>query len=147
MIIIIKQSGLLICQSFLNKYLYVSVLNYILLSQVGIEFLDLYSHLIPCYEIEPLEKITDAYLDQYLWFEADKRHLFPNWYISFDFSIPELFSVLIDPMLRGFFTMTLLWAVFCVSLICHTGSSLQTLSRRHCWSINGVRASTISRMV
>eukprot|EP00953_Heterococcus_sp_UTEX-ZZ885_P010861 6314-Heterococcus_DN1.PRE.7 len=32
--------------------------------EVGIEFMDLYSHLIPVYEIEPLEKITDAYLDQ-----------------------------------------------------------------------------------
>jgi pre-mRNA-processing factor 8 len=29
--------------------------------------------------VEPLEKITDAYLDQYLWYEADKRHLFPSW--------------------------------------------------------------------
>ena len=29
--------------------------------------------------IQPLEKITDAYLDQYLWYEADKRQLFPNW--------------------------------------------------------------------
>ena len=35
--------------------------------QVGIEFMDLYSHLIPVYDIEPLEKVTDAYLDQYLW--------------------------------------------------------------------------------
>ena len=35
--------------------------------QVSIEFMDLCSHLIPVYEIEPLEKITDAYLDQYLW--------------------------------------------------------------------------------
>jgi pre-mRNA-processing factor 8 len=26
--------------------------------------MDLYSHLIPVYEIEPLEKITDCYLDQ-----------------------------------------------------------------------------------
>jgi hypothetical protein len=25
--------------------------------------MDLYDHLIPTYEIEPLEKITDAYLD------------------------------------------------------------------------------------
>lgn len=32
--------------------------------QVSIEFMDLYSHLIPVYEIEPLEKITDCYLDQ-----------------------------------------------------------------------------------
>ena len=37
------------------------------------QFMDLYSHLIPVYEVEPLEKITDAYLDQYLWYEADKR--------------------------------------------------------------------------
>ena len=47
--------------------------------EVSIDFFDLYSHLLPVYAIEPLEKITDAYLDQYLWYEADKRHLFPNW--------------------------------------------------------------------
>ncbi|CAJ1381669.1 unnamed protein product [Effrenium voratum] len=47
--------------------------------EVTIEFQDMYSHLVPCYEIEPLEKITDAYLDQYLWYEGDHRHLFPNW--------------------------------------------------------------------
>ena len=47
--------------------------------EVTIQFMDMYSHLIPVYEIEPLEKITDAYLDQYLWYEADKRHLFPSW--------------------------------------------------------------------
>jgi pre-mRNA-processing factor 8 len=47
--------------------------------EASIEFMDQYSHLIPVYEIEPLEKITDAYLDQYLWYEADKRNLFPNW--------------------------------------------------------------------
>lgn len=35
--------------------------------EVAIEFMDMYSHLIPVYEIEPLEKITDSYLDQYLW--------------------------------------------------------------------------------
>ena len=28
--------------------------------------MDLYSHIIPTYDIEPLEKITDAYLDSYL---------------------------------------------------------------------------------
>lgn len=47
--------------------------------EVAIEFMDEYSHLIPVYDIEPLEKITDAYLDQYLWYEADKRNLFPSW--------------------------------------------------------------------
>ena len=35
--------------------------------EVGIEFMDLYSHLITVYDVEPLEKNTDAYLDQYLW--------------------------------------------------------------------------------
>lgn len=41
--------------------------------EVGIEFMDLYTHVIPVYDIEPLEKVTDAYLDQYLWYESDKR--------------------------------------------------------------------------
>lgn len=44
-----------------------------LLQEVGIEFMDLYTHVIPVYDIEPIEKVTDAYLDQYLWYEADKR--------------------------------------------------------------------------
>lgn len=35
--------------------------------EVAFDFMDMYSHLIPVYQIEPLEKITDAYLDQYLW--------------------------------------------------------------------------------
>lgn len=52
--------------------------------------MDLYSHLIPVYEIEPLEKITDAYLDQYLWYEADKRHLFPSWIKPSDTEPPPL---------------------------------------------------------
>lgn len=58
--------------------------------EVHIEFMDLYSHLIPVYDIEPLEKITDAYLDQYLWYEADKRHLFPNWIKPSDSEPPPL---------------------------------------------------------
>jgi len=52
--------------------------------------MDLYSYLIPVYEIEPLEKITDAYLDQYLWYEGDKRHLFPNWIKPADSEPPPL---------------------------------------------------------
>ncbi len=58
--------------------------------EVGIEFMDMYSHLSPVYNIEPLEKITDAYLDQYLWYEADKRHLFPNWIKPADSEPPPL---------------------------------------------------------
>lgn len=52
--------------------------------------MDLYSHLVPVYDIEPLEKVTDAYLDQYLWFEADKRHLFPPWIKPADSEPPPL---------------------------------------------------------
>ena len=48
------------------------------------------SHLIPVYKIEPLEKITDSYLDQYLWYEADKRHLFPSWIKPSDSEPPPL---------------------------------------------------------
>ena len=58
--------------------------------EVGIEFMDLYSHMIPVYTIEPLEKITDLYLDQYLWYEADKRHLFPNWVKPSDLEPPPM---------------------------------------------------------
>lgn len=52
--------------------------------------MDLYSHLIPVYDVEPLEKITDAYLDQYLWYEADKRRLFPPWIKPSDTEPPPL---------------------------------------------------------
>ena len=47
--------------------------------EVEIDFVDLYSHIYPYYQISPQERITDAYLDQYLWYEADKRGLFPSW--------------------------------------------------------------------
>ena len=74
----------LIEQAFDNPHEALSRIKRHLLTQrafkeVNIEFMDLYSHLIPVYEIEPLEKISDAYLDQYIWYEADKRQLFPNW--------------------------------------------------------------------
>ncbi len=60
--------------------------------EVQIEFFDHYSHLTPVYSVEPLEKITDAYLDQYLWYEADKRHLFPNWIKPADSEPPPLLT-------------------------------------------------------
>ncbi|KAF9149939.1 Pre-mRNA-processing-splicing factor 8 [Linnemannia schmuckeri] len=74
----------LVEQAYDNPHEALSRIKRLLLTQrafkeVGIEFMDLYSHLIPVYDIEPLEKISDAYLDQYLWYEADKRHLFPAW--------------------------------------------------------------------
>jgi hypothetical protein len=58
--------------------------------EVRIEFSDYYSHLVPVYDIEPLEKITDAYLDQYLWYESTKRGLFPNWIKPADADPPPL---------------------------------------------------------
>lgn len=58
--------------------------------EVGIQFMDMYSHLLPVYEIDPREKITDAYLDQYLWYESDKRRLFPNWIKPSDSEPPPL---------------------------------------------------------
>ncbi|ORZ34180.1 PRP8 pre-mRNA processing factor 8 [Catenaria anguillulae PL171] len=74
----------LIEQAYDNPHETLSRIKRLLLTQrtfkeVGIEFMDLYSHLIPVYDVEPLEKISDAYLDQYLWYEADKRNLFPAW--------------------------------------------------------------------
>ncbi|KCV67421.1 pre-mRNA-processing-splicing factor 8 [Fonticula alba] len=58
--------------------------------EVSIQFFDMYSHLIPVYVIEPIEKITDAYLDQFLWYEADRRGLFPNWVKPSDHEVPPL---------------------------------------------------------
>jgi len=58
--------------------------------EVTIEYTDMYSHLVPVYEIEPLEKITDCYLDQYLWFQGDRRGLFPNWVKPSDLEPPPL---------------------------------------------------------
>ena len=45
---------------------------------------------MPVYDVEPLEKITDAYLDQYLWYESDKRHLLPSWVKPADTEPPPL---------------------------------------------------------
>ncbi|KJP88372.1 pre-mRNA-processing-splicing factor 8 [Plasmodium fragile] len=71
-------------QAYDNPYETLSRIKRHLLTQrafkeISISFLDLYTHLVPVYEVDPLEKITDAYLDQYLWYEGDLRNLFPNW--------------------------------------------------------------------
>ncbi|SPO42226.1 uncharacterized protein PSFLO_07709 [Pseudozyma flocculosa] len=74
----------LIKQAFDNPHETLARIKRLMLTQraakaVGIEFFDTFNKLIPCYDIEPMEKITDAYLDQYLSYEADKRQLFPAW--------------------------------------------------------------------
>lgn len=58
--------------------------------ETTIDFMDNFDHLVPVHFVEPLEKITDAYLDQYLWYEADKRKLFPNWVKPADAEPPPL---------------------------------------------------------
>lgn len=58
--------------------------------EASMEFFDTYEKLIPCYDIEPIEKITDAYLDQYLSYEATRRDLFPAWIKPSDTEPPPL---------------------------------------------------------
>lgn len=58
--------------------------------EASMEFFDTYEKLIPCFDIEPIEKITDAYLDQYLSYEATRRDLFPAWIKPADTEPPPL---------------------------------------------------------
>lgn len=60
--------------------------------EVGIDMNDNYSTINPVYDVEPMEKITDAYLDQYLWYQADQRHLFPGWIKPSDSEVPPLLT-------------------------------------------------------
>ena len=101
----------LIEEAFDNPHNCLSRIKRLLLTQrafkeVGIEFMDMYSHLIPVYNIEPLEKITDAYLDQYLWYEADKRSLFPAWIKPADSEPPPL---LVYKWCQGINNLTDVW--------------------------------------
>lgn len=92
-----REELLLIEQAYDNPHECLARIKKFLLTQrifkeVGLEMMDYYTHLIPTYEIDPLEKITDAYLDQYLWYEADKRRLFPNWVKPNDGEVPPLLT-------------------------------------------------------
>lgn len=74
----------LIEEAYDNPHECLSRVKKLLLTQrifkgVEISFMDYFSHAVPVYKVDPLEKITDAYLDQYLWYEAERRSLFPNW--------------------------------------------------------------------
>ena len=60
--------------------------------EVNIDMNDNYSTINPVYDIEPIEKISDAYLDQYLWYQADQRHLFPAWIKPSDSEVPPLLT-------------------------------------------------------
>ena len=101
----------LVEQAYDNPHECLSRIKRLLLTQrafkeVGIEFFDTYDKLIPCYDIEPVEKITDAYLDQYLHFEGDKRHLFPSWIKPADTEPPPL---LVYKWCQGINNLTDVW--------------------------------------
>ncbi len=101
----------LIEQAYDNPHECLSRIKRLLLTQrafkeSGIEFFDTYDKLIPCYDIEPVEKITDAYLDQFLFFEADKRGLFPAWIKPADTEPPPL---LVYKWCQGINNLTEIW--------------------------------------
>ncbi|ODV85641.1 hypothetical protein CANARDRAFT_28399 [[Candida] arabinofermentans NRRL YB-2248] len=90
-----RQELALIEQAYDNPHEFLANIKKTILTQrnfkeVALEMMDYYSHIVPVYDIEPIEKIVDAYLDQYLWYEADKRGLFPNWIKPSDSEIPPL---------------------------------------------------------
>lgn len=85
----------LIEQAYDNPHEFLANIKRTILTQrnfksVELQMMDHYSHITPVYKVEPLEKIVDAYIDQYLWYEADKRGLFPNWVKPSDSEVPPL---------------------------------------------------------
>jgi pre-mRNA-processing factor 8 len=69
--------------------------------ELGISFLDNFYSLIPIYFLETEEKLTDNFVDQFLWLEGTKKMFFPNWIKPSDselnpFSIYRLSSRLFD---------------------------------------------------
>lgn len=92
-----RQELSIIEQAYDNPHEFLANIKRTILTQrnfkeVKLEMMDHYSHITPVYDIEPLEKIVDAYLDQYLWYEAEKRGLFPNWVKPNDAEIPPLLT-------------------------------------------------------
>eukprot|EP00388_Colpodella_angusta_P001693 GDKJ01005198.1.p1 GENE.GDKJ01005198.1~~GDKJ01005198.1.p1 ORF type:complete len:1781 (+),score=460.13 GDKJ01005198.1:1-5343(+) len=101
----------LIEQAFDNPHEYLSRIKRHILTQrtfkeVKIEFNDHYSHLTPVYTFEPLEKVTDAYLDAYVWYEADLRGLFPSWIKPAD---SEPTPLLVHKFCRGVNSLQGVW--------------------------------------
>lgn len=103
----------LIEQAYDNPHECLNRIKRLLLTQrvfkeVNLDMMDHYSHISPVYEVDPLEKITDAYLDQYLWYEADKRNLFPNWIKPSDTEVPPL---LVYKWCQGINNLEDVWSV------------------------------------
>lgn len=101
----------LIEQAYDNPHECLSRIKRFLLTQrvfkeVGLDMMDHYSHITPVYEVDPLEKITDAYLDHYLWYEGDRRNIFPNWIKPSDSEVPPL---LVYKWCQGINNLTDVW--------------------------------------
>jgi len=47
--------------------------------EIYISFMDHFDNIVPVYEIDAVEKLTDAYLDHFLWFENNILEIIPNW--------------------------------------------------------------------
>lgn len=48
-------------------------------SEIGIDFMDNFSNLIPVFKIEINDNLIDTFLDHYLWYCSLKNFLFPPW--------------------------------------------------------------------
>ncbi|KAG1808408.1 NUC071 domain-containing protein [Suillus subaureus] len=94
----------LIEQAYDNPHECLLCIKQLLLTQcafkeAGIEFFDMYNKLIPCYNIKP-------YLDQFLFFEADQRELFPAWIKPANMEPPLL---LVYKWCQGINNLTDIW--------------------------------------
>lgn len=64
-----------------------SLLSQRIFFEVGLNFIDNFSYLNPVYMINFEEKITDGYLDQYIWYECSQKMIFPSWIKPIDAEI------------------------------------------------------------
>jgi len=47
--------------------------------EIYIEFMDYFDYLIPVFDVNSLEKLTDAFVDHFIWYEIHKTEFFPGW--------------------------------------------------------------------
>lgn len=71
--------------------------------EIGLDFLDNFSHLIPIFKIEIEENLTDGFLDQFLWYTSMKNSLFPSWVKPADTEIVTLSVYKTCAFLNNFF--------------------------------------------
>ena len=64
-----------------------SLLTQRIFFEISLNFIDNFSHLNPIYIVNFAEKITDGYLDQFLWLECSQKTLIPLWAMPADTEI------------------------------------------------------------